>query len=57
MVATVNVAQTISRKPMPENGGSPAMPCATPIVNGLRKAPAKPAPAPPRATAPAITSS
>ncbi len=44
--ATATVVTTTHspiRKPIPLNGATPAMPCATPTVNGLRKAAAKPA--------------
>ena len=46
IAAIVNISQTIIRYSQPLNGGSSAIPCAIPIVKGLRNAPAKPTPAP-----------
>jgi hypothetical protein len=57
IASAVITVQTTLRKPMPEKSGSPAIPSATPTVNGFRSAPAKPAPAPTRAIAPPVTAS
>ena len=39
MVTIVTTTHTTSRKPIPENSGSPAIAWPTPMVNGLRNAP------------------
>ena len=42
IMARLSTAQHTSRYSKPENIGSPERFCATPTVNGLRTAPAKP---------------